>query len=74
MMVDIVLIVLIFSLIAIVTYAIYIYDRESFSCISNPIIYIEELKNISCSCTERNVYEFKPANLKNISLNSYYIK
>ncbi len=57
--IDLALIFLILIFIVIILYAIKIYNADSFSCLSNPIEYIENKNNLTCSCTERNQFDYK---------------
>jgi len=62
--IDLILIVLIIIFIAILIYAIIIYRSDALTCLSNPINYIEQLNNLSCSCEEYKPY--LDINLSNI--------
>lgn len=54
---DIILMVLIAVLIITIITLIIKFDKDGFECLSNPIIYFENLKNASCDCRERQVWE-----------------
>ncbi len=52
--VDIFIIILILILIITIGYMIYLSMTDGIQCIANPILYYEQLKNISCNCYETN--------------------
>ncbi len=56
---DIILIVLILFLLIVIGYGISIYNSDKVACLSDPIGYFEEEKNLSCSCKEINPYSIK---------------
>ena len=57
--IDIILIFVIFLSLFTMAYAITIYEKDSVSCLSNPIRYLENKNNLTCSCTERNEFDYK---------------
>lgn len=65
---DLSIIVLVILFIGILSYGIYIYDRQAVECLNDPIDYYQALKNYSCSCSEYNQY--KDLDLSNITINS----
>ncbi len=48
--IDLILIVLIIIFIVVVIYAIIIFNRDSFNCLKDPMLYFEALNNVSCQC------------------------
>jgi len=62
--IDLILIVLIIIFIGILIYGLTIYKTDALTCLSNPINYIEQLNNLSCSCKEYKPY--LDINLSNI--------
>jgi len=50
--IDIILIVLILMFLSILVYGIVIYNSDGVSCLSDPIGYLEGIKNISLECKE----------------------
>jgi len=63
--IDLFLIVLIIIFIGILIYGLTIYKTDALTCLSNPIKYIEQLNNLSCSCEVYKPY---------LDLNLSYIK
>jgi len=49
---NVILIFLVAILLLVIGYATYVYDTDKFQCVSNPIVYFEQLKNASCQCRE----------------------
>lgn len=64
---DLFLFLIIVVLIATMIYAISIYERDKFRCVSSPINYYEQINNVSCQCRKQTPYDFLP----NVSLNPY---
>ena len=64
--IDLFLIVLIIIFIGILIYGLTIYKADALTCLSNPINYIEQLNNLSCSC---EVYKpYLDINFSNIKI------
>ena len=64
--IDLFLIVLIIIFIGILIYGLTIYKTDALTCLSNPIKYIEQLNNLSCSC---EVYKpYLDINFSNIKI------
>jgi len=61
--VDIILIILIGVLIITTIFLLLQYNAGGFSCLANPIDYYERLKNVSCSCHPKQVWESTPINI-----------
>ena len=53
---NVVIIFLVIILIGVISYATFIYDRDSFSCVNNPLEHFEQLNNVSCQCKERQIW------------------
>jgi len=57
--IDIILIFLILIFLITLVYSISIYENDSVLCLSSPIQYLENKNNLTCSCTERNEFDYK---------------
>ena len=66
--IDLFLICSILLLIAIIIYAITIYNRDSIECLVDPIDYYQATHNLSCSCQEYKPYLDYDINLSNIQI------
>ena len=51
--IDIILIFLISILILVIVYMIFQFDKNAYECLGDPISHYENLKNLSCSCTQK---------------------
>jgi len=60
---NLILIGLILILLGAIIYGITIYTQDAVSCLSDPIQYVEVLKNYSCQCSEKNLWEGSFSNL-----------
>lgn len=66
--IDLFLIFAVLIFIGLLLFAIYIYDKDSFQCLQDPVTYFEQIKNVTCQCRQRQGYDSTPINLNNISL------
>ncbi len=57
--IDLILIFLILILLIVIGYSVSIYNDEAVSCLSDPIKYYEQEKNLSCSCQQKNPFLIK---------------
>lgn len=51
--IDITLIILILLLLISISYLIFTYDKDGYSCLANPINYFEEKNNADCICRKQ---------------------
>ncbi len=54
---SVILILLIVVFISVLSYGIYVYDKDKFECINNPLHYFEDSKNVTCQCTLNTGFE-----------------
>lgn len=61
--IDLILIFLIFILLVSTIYLIFIFKKDGFECLANPINYFENLKNSTCICYKNTGWNLKELNL-----------
>lgn len=48
---DFVLIILVLIFIVAIIYLIVIFKKDAFQCLQDPVLYYQQMKNVSCQCS-----------------------